>query len=480
MRDLRRPDLPAFLRPFQREGVLYLSARRKALLADDCGLGKTCTALAARYVLGQANGGTLPGCLIVGPAVAKGVWQSECQKFFPDWQMERLDGLGSFRWPQPGELLVTNYALMRSQPCPRCQGRKQADEGWDCRCCKGKGLVPFAPKGAPEGMILILDEAHRARGGKKSQQASGVRRLSAAVRARGGAVWLLTATPLVNRPTDLWSVLQAAGAAQDVFGDYETFFRVCGGRRGFWGSEWGKPLPEAAAMLGAFMLRRRKSEVLQDLPGKEVQEILVENLPASCRAACDALQATLAERGLTLEDLLDIAERQERFPSDQKIPFELASIVRRELAEAKVGALVQLIEEYEAAGEPVVVFSSHRLPIDVLGKGSGWAAVTGSTPPAQRTELVAKFQAGELRGIAGTIPALGVAVTLTRASHVIFVDQAWNPADNHQAAERLNRIGQDRKVLVRILVADHPIDRGIARILRAKQRRVDVIVEGRR
>jgi hypothetical protein len=122
----------------------------------------------------------------------------------------------------------------------------------------------------------------------------------------------------------------------------------------------------------------------------------------------------------------------------------------------------------EDANEPIVVFSVHRAPIDHLGTRDGWATITGDTPAAARTEIEARFQRGELRGVAATIQAGGVAITLTRAHRAVFVDQDWTPALNAQAEDRICRIGQDRGVIITRIIADHALDRRIAQVLATK------------
>jgi SNF2 family DNA or RNA helicase len=153
------------------------------------------------------------------------------------------------------------------------------------------------------------------------------------------------------------------------------------------------------------------------------------------------------------------------------------SEVRASLATAKIPALVEIVADIEEADEPIVVFSAHRAPIDHLGTRDGWAAITGDTPATARTEIEARFQRGELRGVAATIQAGGVAITLTRAHRAVFVDQDWTPALNAQAEDRICRIGQDRGVIITRLIADHTLDRRIAEVLASKTAIIDGSVD---
>ena len=146
---------------------------------------------------------------------------------------------------------------------------------------------------------------------------------------------------------------------------------------------------------------------------------------------------------------------------------------RAELANAKLGTLVDLVEDYESAREPLVVFSYHRAPIAEVGARKGWGLIVGGTDALERTRLVEAFQAGKLKGIAGTIGAMGVGVTLTRAASVLFLDRDYVPANNLQAEDRCCRIGQTRGVVVTVLRARHPVDERVEAILARKQRMLE-------
>jgi len=134
----------------------------------------------------------------------------------------------------------------------------------------------------------------------------------------------------------------------------------------------------------------------------------------------------------------------------------------------KLTVIEQVVTEHEIQGEPLVVFSAHRLIPDTLGQRPGWAAITGSTGAEQRAAIVRRFQAGELCGVAATIAAAGVGITLTRAAHAVFADLAWSPALNSQAEDRICRIGQTRGCMITTLVADHPIEHMVHTCIRQK------------
>jgi SNF2 family DNA or RNA helicase len=217
------------------------------------------------------------------------------------------------------------------------------------------------------------------------------------------------------------------------------------------------------------MLRRMKHEVLPELPAKIFREIEVNGLSAATKKLCDATLAALEAIDADLGKAITTAGNTE----NRRVTFRQFSEAREALALAKLPSAIELVEAYEDAGEPVVVFSAHRAPIDVIGQRPGWATITGDTPAHVRTEIENAFQAGQLKGVAATIKAGGVAITLTKSCNALFIDEEWNPALNSQAQDRVNRIGQSRGVIITRLVAKHALDRRIAELLAEKTEIID-------
>lgn len=429
------------LRSYQEDGVRWLSGRRRALLGSDMGLGKTVQSLAALPGNGSA------AVLVVCPAAVKGVWSREVSRWRPDYRTEILSGRGSFRWPSRGEVVVTNY-----------------------------DILPDDPESAPDGVYVIADEAHYLRRRSRTKGRDGQRRPSQRIRrwdalrtaadAAGGRLWLLTGTPLVGRPTDLWGVLSAGGLQREVFGSWRGLERAFRATRGRWGeTTWGEPEPWVAEALARVMLRHERADVLGELPPVTIEHLgvsvgtrsLIDDEP-------DWDEIELSEDGGSVGAV--------------GIPFERLSAARAELAAQKIPALDAQLDaiEDEQTGDPVIVFSAHRAPIDHLRSREGWAVITGDTPAAERTRIEEAFQRGEYRGLAGTIQAMGTGLTLTRAHLCLMVDRSWTPADNDQAIARLARMGQMRGVIARVLIADHPLDRRVAEILTRKSRLIETTV----
>lgn len=394
--------------------------------------------------------------LVVCPAVAKGVWAREAKKWRPDLRVTTLSGRGSFRWPQAGELVAVNYDILPKE----------------------------LPPGCPAEMTAIADEAHATKNGK-SQRSQRWNSIAEEVRKLGGRTWLLTATPILNNPFELWAVFSAAGIEREAFGSWNGFIRAFNGVKGRFGYEFGKPTAEVPEMLRKVSLRRKKTDVLKDLPAKIYEERAAE-LPKDAKKACDAaLEALDALVGITPEARDEAVEAAAKAANEmakgrRKTPFEKISEIRALLASAKIPTMLEIIEEHEEAEEPLVVFSAHRMPIDLLAKREGWAVITGDTSAEERTRIETDFQAKKLRGVGCTIKAGGVAITLTRASRALFVDQEWTPALNQQAEDRIYRIGQTRGVVIIQLIGDHVLDERIAELIGKKTTLIDTSVEAAR
>jgi hypothetical protein len=238
--------------------------------------------------------------------------------------------------------------------------------------------------------------------------------------------------------------------------------------------QWGdwrsrEASPEIGDRLKRVSLRRRKKEVLPELPVKTYGVIPVD-LDAKTSKALDKI---VSEAGIDLDKVIDEAIAT----SGKRIAFAGMSHARDVLATAKIPAMLEMVEEFEENAEPLIVFSAHRAPIDILAKRPGWAVITGDTPPAKRTEIENAFQAGELKGVAATIAAGGVAITLTRSSNVLFVDKDWTPALNVQAEDRICRIGQTRGCIIKTLEADHVLDVRVNELLDKKAALIGGTVE---
>jgi len=246
-----------------------------------------------------------------------------------------------------------------------------------------------------------------------------------------------------------------------------------------WGGHvWNRPSAQFLRWLDACMLRRTAKEVMPELPVASNQIHPVE-IRAPVRRGLDRVLDELRAAGITLADIMGASERADRVVSRRGgLVFERFSAARAALALAKIPAMLEQVQLLQDAGEPVVVFSAHKAPIEALCALDGFKSIVGGIAPAKRTETVAAFQGGEYAGLGCTIQAGGVGITLTRACHAIMVDLCFTPALNLQAAGRLVRIGQTRPVVIHHLEVDHPLDKRVNEILEQKGALIDATLLG--
>lgn len=353
---------------------------------------------------------------------------------------------GSFRWPDAGEIVITNYDVVT------------ADD-----------VAAAGP--CPVGVDAVADEGHVVKNGATGK-AKAIKAAFAAVGASRGCRLLCTATPICNRPLELRAVLEAVGAFKAAFSSWTAFERAFGGAVR---SAEALPTAEAAEALARVSLRRTKADVARDLPTLTIAERRVELEGKAAEIAAEIerrlraqVEAAVAAAGGDPEEVAKAIEGALRAGSE----IGEMSAARKVLALAKLPAALEVIEECEDAGRPIVFASAHREVCERVGSRPGWAMIVGGVEADERTRIVAAFQRGELKGIALTIKAGGVGLTLTAAADMVCADLEWNPALNDQLFARIHRIGQDRPCVVTLLRGDAWIEDRMAELLGHKARMI--------
>jgi SWI/SNF-related matrix-associated actin-dependent regulator 1 of chromatin subfamily A len=445
---------------FQTEGVKALALHERFFLADDMGLGKTVQAIVA-----------LPDTervLVICPASLKYNWCDEIQMWRPSYRVTICSGKEEtvakalaegkktkaipFKIPEPGEIIICNYDILPNYLAPTKDSGKVSK--------KGKPILVANLTAEQEQALsettVIGDEFHLVKNYKtaRAQRVGQITRISR-------RVWALSGTPLMNNPQDLFGVLSAGN--MNVFGSWDNFLRLFNGYKNQWGGyEFGSPLPEVPERMQRVMLRRLKTEVLKDLPPKVYQDIEVD-----CDGALAKKIDTFLGKAIGKKDI-----DYDNFDEDivEELPgFESFSEIRAMLAEARIPAMLEVVESYEDSGTPLVVFSAHKKPIEALKDRAGWRIITGDTESEERRNIVREFQEGKLKGVALTIKTGGVGITLTHATNALFVDLDWVPSWNIQAEDRLVRIGATGShVLIMRMRSNHPLDRHIQKLLAHK------------
>jgi SWI/SNF-related matrix-associated actin-dependent regulator of chromatin subfamily A-like protein 1 len=427
---LAYPDLY----PHQRAGVAFLLARRRAILADDMGLGKTRQAIVA--LREAAPNGPF---LIVCPASVKLNWRREIHAVEPDADVHAVADGGD--WRAEGRWTVVNYDLL---------GKLQAQ-------------VLARPWAG-----IVLDEAHYIK--NDSQRTTRALRLlgigkGATPASDPEAAYLLTGTPMSNRPRDLFNLLKAVRhPLATSFYSFAT--RYCAAIDNGYGldTNGASNLEELAQLVSGVLLRRTKDEAL-DLPPKVrtwqpvgVADKAVGRLEGR---ALDYLAKHPARSGPTWTQFLG-----------------LLNAARHAIAVAKAPATIEAVSERLESDEKVVVFTSYTAVVEKLMAAFGDAAVsiTGADSAEARQRAADALQRDpSVRVLVGNLQAAGVGINLTAATHVIFNDLDWVPGNHWQAEDRIYRIGQTRPAFVTYLYAEGTLDDFVAALLEAKARNIGVL-----
>jgi len=316
---------------------------------------------------------------------------------------------------------------------------------------------------------VILDEAHFI---KNASRRTGhcLKLLGAQADARAPVigpeyVFLLTGTPMTNRPRDLFNLLRCVGhpSARSFLSFAKRFCDAYRNDYG-WVTSGASNLDELNLLLKEASIRRRKDEVL-DLPPK-----VRSFVPVDVSDSAAALNAT--ESFLTWYSGTDPSR-----PNDTQFLAQLTKI-RTALHKAKQKAVEERIGDIVEAGHKVVVFTCFKEGIDRHLKKLGERAVTitGADSAEQRFAAVDRFQSDDaIRVALCNIIAGGTGITLTAGTHVIFQDLDWVPANHAQAEDRCYRLGQTSSVTVEYFLAAGTLDSYVAELLEQKVRLIEAV-----
>ena len=451
------PQLPstlqADLRDYQVEGFEWLARLAHwgvgACLADDMGLGKTLQALA--LILTRApNGPTL----VIAPTSVCMNWISEAARFAPTLNVklfgagdraETLSGAGAF------DLIIASYGLLQ------LEAPLFADVKWH---------------------TIVLDEAQAI----KNNQ---TKRSQAVMALQGDFRMVATGTPLENHLGELWNLFRFINPG--LLGTSDQFnLRFAGpieraqDKRAAAGAR-----ARLRRLIGPFILRRTKSQVLSELPSR-TEIVLPVDLTQEETALYESLRRDALEKLASMEG-----------PESQKSIQILAEMMKLRraccnpnlvapalnLASSKLTVFAHLLDELLENRHKVLVFSQFvdhltliRRHLDM--RGIGYQYLDGSTLMKERKVRVDAFQAGEGDVFLISLKAGGVGINLTAADYVIHMDPWWNPAVEDQASDRAHRMGQLRPVTIYRLVARHTIEEGIVDLHKHKRDLADSLLEG--
>ena len=432
-------NIKADLRDYQKKGIQWLQMLHHygfgGILADDMGLGKTLQAIAFLSSQLQENSRVL----ILAPSGLIYNWADEFQKFAPNLDVVVVHGLKPYRetiLAEKHQIYVTSYATFRQD------SEIYQDLSFD---------------------FLFLDEAQV----MKNAQTKIAKTLRKFVVP---SVFALSGTPIENNIGELWSIFQIV--LPGLLPAKKDFMKL--------------PAERVAQFIKPFVMRRKKEEVLTELP--DLIEVVYKN------------ELEDQQKAIYLAQLQQMQERIEHVTvaEFQRNRVEiLTGLMRlRQICDTpalfmedykgdsgKLDSLRDLLSQIAEGNHRVLIFSQFRGMLDRIEEelpqlGLTSFKITGSTPSQDRQEMTKAFNQGERDVFLISLKAGGVGLNLTGADTVILVDLWWNPAVESQAIGRAHRMGQEQAVEVYRLVTRGTIEEKIQELQEQKRNLVSEVLDG--
>jgi len=426
-------EWPGPLLGYQIEGVRVLMERDRVLLADDMGLGKTIQAAAAIRLLCLRH--EIERALLVVPASLREQWRRELARWAPELRVIGIHGPPkdrAWQWAAEAHVKIVSYETLR------------ADVTDNSQCAPLRRIWD----------LVVLDEAQRI----KNASVATSRACKRLDRRRS---WAMTGTPLENSIADLASILE--------FVDHVH----------------GEPAPprrstsELLARQRDLQLRRRKQDVLTELPPKQVIHLAIPLL--------DQQQATYdqAER----EGIVELKERGARLQVQHVLELilrlkQICNVCPKTGESAKLADIEERLRTLTDEGHRALIFSQFTDERFGVGAVAQYLrefqplTFTGSMSSAQRIHVIEEFKRSpEHRALILSLHAGGVGLNLQEASYVFHLDRWWNPAVERQAEDRSHRIGQSVPVTVYKYTTQGTIEERIHQIITEKQALFDEVVD---
>ena len=425
-------DWAGELMPFQQDGVRALLEMDRLLLADDMGLGKTVQAIAALRVLAARD--KAGPALVVAPASVLDQWRRELAKWAPELSAIVVRGSAddrTWQWRARKDVTLVGYETLRSD-AGRIRTLRPPGEVWSA---------------------VVADEAQRIKNRNDTSQA--VKSLS---RTRS---WALTGTPVENHEDELASIMEFVDHRKNgVVARYH-------------------PGPALLKLHRNLQLRRRKSDVLADLPPKLETKLTVALHPDQRRSYDVAEQEGIVYlrslgASITVHHILELITRLK----------QICNFDPKTGSSSKMDDIKEKLQEISARGNKALIFSQYANDTSGVGAAVRYLqefdplALTGEIPVEERSPIVERFRvSGRHKAMVISLRAGGVGLNLQEASYVFHLDRWWNPAVERQAEDRTHRIGQTAKLNVIKYICADTIEARIDRILEEKQQLFDEIID---
>lgn len=463
-------NLKKELFPFQKAGVQYLIEKGKVLLADEMGLGKTIQAIVAT-IWQQA----FPS-LVITPASLKHNWEKEiiqtadCSVYVIDSKKTNInDLLNSFGSSKNNsENNSEKYSENNSESDYKNNQAILKNNISDFVIINYDILEKFLPvlKEIPF-QSLIIDESHYIKN-KKAKRTRAVIELSQIIKERNGKIYLLTGTPILNKPNELISQLEVLGVLKTIVrNEFQFLIRYCGGykdKKGWHFRRATNILELQEKLRSTCMIRRHKKDVLTELPDKIRSLINFE---------------------IDNEDYFDLEKEYEDALSEEKIGY-IPKLYRLS-GIAKIPYVLNWVnnffENFSNTCKKLVIFAYHQdvqnTLYQMLSKKYKTFKLTSEMSPYERQKVVQEFQNNpEIQVIVVALRVGGEGITLTASDTVLITELYWVPAILQQAEDRLHRISQKSTVSVYYLLAQNTIDMAIWNIMSEKEQLFTALTKG--
>ena len=450
-------SLAKTMRNYQKTGYKWMrtleSRHFGGILADDMGLGKTLQMIAVLLAAKEESGEKPPVSLIVAPASLIFNWEEEINRFAPTLKVALVAGAQSERQKlleqyRKYDVLVTSYDLLK-RDIPLYEGMEFTYE--------------------------VLDEAqyiknHTTAAAKAVKVVKSVHRFA------------LTGTPIENRLSELWSIFDYLMPGF-LYG-YEAFRKEL--ELPIVKYQDAQALARLQKMTAPFILRRKKEDVLRDLPEK-LEEIRYVRFGEEQQKLYDG-QVVHMKESIAVQSTEEFSKNKMRILAEltrlRQICCDPALCFEGYKGEAaKLESCVQLIQSAVDGGHRLLLFSQFTSMLEILegrldAEQIAYFTITGGTAKEERLRLVKEFNGGTVPVFLISLKAGGVGLNLTGADMVIHYDPWWNLAAQNQATDRAHRIGQTKKVTVYKLIVRNSVEEKILKLQETKRDLADQVVNG--
>jgi SNF2 family DNA or RNA helicase len=418
----------------QKEAIEKLVGSKRFILADDMGLGKTTSTIIAALETGVKK------ILIICPASLKINWQREIENY-TDRSVYISEGK---KFSTEDDFVIINYDILKNF--------------YDLKDINNSLIT----QGNFD--LIILDEAHYVSNGQAART-----KLVNSFTKNCKRVWLLTGTPMTNRPMNYFNLLSIVDSPTTQ--NWMAYaIRYCGGyqfmagKRKVWNVAGATNLEELRDRTSRQVLRRLKTEVL-DLPEKIITPVYLK------------LKSKLYEE--LMGEYYEWFDKNPNESNSLTVQFSKLMKVRQVIAEEKIKDTIELTENILEQGKKVIIFTNFTETLNKIADHFGKQSVRldGSTSKPQRQYAVDQFQENEkVKVFVGNLRAAGVGITLTAAEAVIMNDLSFVPGDLSQGEDRAYRYGQNNSVSIYYPLFINSIESIIYDMVNEKKKNINTVM----